>query len=139
MAKKKNAADEIKQAPKEVKNHIIDNVWMYTISKAALKQEGHEPSHSIAVNVHKGYVVKGSWIFINEQGKKFNVADEPGKVWGGKNVWYNEPSKKEAILAFAEFKINRLDEVITNEMNLKKDIRTLFEFADFVERRCDNE
>ena len=122
---------------KEIKNEIIDNVWLYTLSKGLNKDD--ETQH-LSLNVYKGSVNKTTSTFVSGEGhKKFSVSPVPGEIKNGKIVWYNEPNRKEAILSFAEAKIDRLDKLITDEENLKKDIRTLFEFADFVERRCEHD
>ena len=122
---------------KEINNGVIDNVWVYTLSKGLTKDGNND--QVLSVNVHKGNINRFTNTFTNTEGRKFSVAATPGEVKGGKIVWYNEPNRKEAILAFAEGKIDRLDKLITDEENLKKDIRTLFEFADFVERRCEHD
>lgn len=103
---------------KENLNTVIDNVWVYTMTDGALKQKDKEDAPVVAINVHRGSIDKMRWIFINEKGKKYDVADEPGKVKAGKIVWFNEPSRNAALLAFAEYEIDQLDKLMTNSISL---------------------
>lgn len=114
---------------KENLNTVIDNVWAYTMTDGALKQKDKEDAPVVTINAYRGSIDKMRWIFINEKGKKYDVADEPGKVKAGKIVWYNEPSRNAAILAFAEYEIDQLDKDIQKEERRKKKIRALFDFS----------
>ena len=114
---------------KENLNAIIDNVWAYTMTDGALKQKDKDDAPVVSINVYRGSIDKTRWIFTNEKGKKYDVADEPGKVKAGKIVWFNEPSRTDALLAFAEYEIDQLDKLMTKEERLKLKIRTLFHFA----------
>lgn len=118
---------------KENLNTVIDNVWVYTMTDGALKQKDKEDAPVVTINAYRGSIDKMRWIFINEKGKKYDVADEPGKVKAGKIVWFNEPNFKEAILSFASYEIDQLEKDIQKEERRKKKIRTLFAYAEHVD------
>ena len=117
---------------KENLNTVIDNVWVYTMTDGALKQKDKEDAPVVTINAYRGSIDKMRWIFINEKGKKYDVADEPGKVKAGKIVWFNEPNLKGGILAFASDEIDRLEEDIQKEERRKLRIRSLFAYAEHV-------
>ena len=121
---------------KEKINAVIDNVWAYTFMEKSLKQKGKDPDKVISVTEHRGSILKSSgikndWIFTNDKGKHYSVAQTPGEV-KGKIVWFNEPNLKGGILAFASDEIDRLEEDIQKEERRKLRIRSLFAYAEHV-------
>jgi len=98
---------------KEIRNDIIDNVYLYRYTHEKNTELGEKTS----VREIKGEILTGIGIKHNQARFKGHssktdlfVDPKPGVVRSGSIVWFNEPNVRGAVLAFMEYKLQKMEE-----------------------------
>lgn len=97
---------------KEVRNDIIDNVYLYRYTHEKNSPMGECTSvHEIKGEVTTGIGIKHNQAKFKSYNGKTNlfVDPKPGVVHQGCLVWFNEPNEREAMLAFMEYKLQKME------------------------------
>ena len=98
---------------KEVRNDIIDNVYLYRYTHEKNTQLGEKTSvREFKGEIYNGIGVKHNRARFKDYNRKTNpfVDPKPGVVHQGCLVWFNEPNPRGAMLAFMEYKLRKMEE-----------------------------
>lgn len=104
---------------KEVRNDVIDNVYLYIYESKTDVPNPEDPYRRTRLTrvkgeIHMGVGVKHDKARFKGYSKKkkvdLYVDPEPGKVHSGRVVWFNEKNSEAAILAFMDYKVDKMDE-----------------------------
>lgn len=116
---------------KEVRNDIIDNVYLYrmTIDR---DRDGDEKSVTTTMDELKGEIHTGIGIRHNQaKFKGYNgktnlfVDPKPGEIRQGCLVWFNEKNPRGAFLAFMEYKLKKMEAANDAYKNALRDYHAL--------------
>lgn len=97
---------------KEVRNDIIDNVYLYRYTHEKNTPMGEKTSvREIKGEIYTGIGIKHDQARFKGLSSKASlfVDPKPGVVHQGCLVWFNEPNPRGAMLAFMEYKLQKME------------------------------